>query len=551
MKKELEELSKTTDVLKEFKSRVGQEDKTEDIEELIKEWKEEETNKQEDNKKINNSVENVALTEEIKKSNMDLGYLDDDATLELSDIELDKTVILDENAKSNEISDSDELTNKVKTFFTSNEKKLDDIDEKLNEGLIKRQNQKKYGLHLVLIVLVFLPIFITLLVIGQHSNELISKNMVNILYVLTGICSGLVLIGGILYLKNINIKYISRVNKIFKYIYMFFMTIYIICCATLLFLLYGPMNDFRDWLVTTAMATKDHQYYCKWFYNQNEIDEVFSRNYIKEPNESTDETLINVNGESDIEYANEYEKEVLTKDKDNDLYKIINFEVNGCKAYLAVIYDPSKIRVTTTDKIGVRGQYVTTMAKREQARVAINGAGFYDPGYTSSGGCPKGITIVNGKIVTNNEYGKVTNGGIIGFTNDNKLVLLKNTTAKEALAKGVRDAVSWGPFLIVNGKAAYTKGNGGWGYAARTAIGQREDGIVLLLVVDSNYNRTKGADMVDMTEIMQRYGAINASNLDGGTSSVMVVNGELISHPIDSALQNETRPIATSFVVSE
>ena len=231
--------------------------------------------------------------------------------------------------------------------------------------------------------------------------------------------------------------------------------------------------------------------------------------------------------------------------------KIINFEVNGCKAYLAVIYDPSKVRVTTTDKIGVRGQYVTTMAKREQAKVAINGAGFYDPGYTSSGGCPKGITIVNGKIVTNNEYGKVTNGGIIGFTNDNKLVLLKNTTAKEALAKGVRDAVSWGPFLIVNGKAAYTKGNGGWGYAARTAIGQREDGIVLLLVVDSNYNRTKGADMVDMTEIMQRYGAINASNLDGGTSSVMVVNGELISHPIDSALQNETRPIATSFVVSE
>ena len=225
MEKELEELSKTTDVLKEFKSRVGQEDKTEDIEELIKEWKEEETNKQEDNKKINNSVENVALTEEIKKSNMDLGYLDDDATLELSDIELDKTVILDENAKSNEISDSDELTNKVETFFTSNEKKLDDIDEKLNEGLIKRQNQKKYGLHLVLIVLVFLPIFITLLVIGQHSNELISKNMVNILYVLTGICSGLVLIGEILYLKNINIKYISRVNKIFKYIYMFFMTI--------------------------------------------------------------------------------------------------------------------------------------------------------------------------------------------------------------------------------------------------------------------------------------------------------------------------------------
>lgn len=551
MEKELEEISKTTDVLKEFKSRVGQEDKTEDIEQLVKEWKKEELNKQDDNKKVDDPCENVVLTEEIKKSNMDLGYLDDDTTLELSDIELDKTVILDDNIQANGASTSNELTNKVEVFFTSNEKSSDEINMELNEGLIKRQKQKKYGLHLILIVLVFVPIFITLLMIGQHSNELISKNMLNILYVLTGICSGLILIGGILYLKNIKIKYISRINKIFKYIYMFFMTIYILCCATFLFLLYGPINDFRDWLVTTAMATKDHQYYCTWFYNQNEIDEVFSRNYIKEPNESTDETLVNVNGESDIEYANEYEKEILTKDEGNDLYKIINFEVNGCKAYLAVIYDPSKIRVTTTDKIGVRGQYVTTMAKREKAKVAINGAGFYDPGYTSSGGCPKGITIVNGKIVTNNEYGRVRNGGLIGFTNDNKLVLLKNVTANEALAKGIRDAVSWGPFLIVNGKAAYTKGNGGWGYAARTAIGQRADGIVLLLVVDSNYNRTKGADMVDMTEIMQRYGAINASNLDGGTSSVMVVNGELISYPIDSALQNETRPIATSFVVTE
>ena len=98
-------------------------------------------------------------------------------------------------------------------------------------------------------------------------------------------------------------------------------------------------------------------------------------------------------------------------------------------------------------------------------------------------------------------------------------------------------------------KKSFIKGNGGWGQAPRTAIGQRKDGIILMLVVDSNYNRTKGADMGDMTDIMVKYGAINASNLDGGTSSVMVVNGKLISHPIDSSLKNETRPVATAFVV--
>ena len=304
------------------------------------------------------------------------------------------------------------------------------------------------------------------------------------------------------------------------------------------------------------MATMNHKKYCMWFYNQKEIDEVFSRNYIEEPEGSSDEDLIttskieeDVVEEKKIEYANEYEEAVLTKNDENDIYKIINLEVNGCKAYLAVIYDPSMVHVTTTDKVGVRGQYVTTMAKRENAYVAINGAGFYDPNYSSSGGCPKGITIVNGKVVTNNEYGRAASGGLIGLTKDNKLVLLRNITAKEALDRGIRDAVSWGPFLIVNGKAAYTKGNGGWGYAARTAIGQRADGIILFLVVDSNYNRTKGADMGDMTDIMVKYGAINATNLDGGTSSVMAVNGELISHPINSSLKNETRPIATAFVV--
>ena len=109
------------------------------------------------------------------------------------------------------------------------------------------------------------------------------------------------------------------------------------------------------------------------------------------------------------------------------------------------------------------------------------------------------------------------------INNDNKLVLIKQATAAKAKSMNVRDGVSWGPFLIVNGKKSFMKGNGGWGYAARTAIGQRSDGIILLLVVNSNSTRTKGADMVNLTEIMSNYGAVNAANLDGGTSSVMIL----------------------------
>lgn len=466
----------------------------------------------------------------------ELDYDDEENTIEVNDIEF--------NINNLDKSEKDNIVKQL--YLLHAEEELEDV---------KSMKKKKYsiGIKLIFISLIFLPMLITLFVIGLHSNELITKSLHKIIFVFI-IIFGIMFITGIM--KSIFNKKskTKKVRAVFKYIYAAFMTFYIFGCTLLLILLYGPVNDFRDWLVTTAMATMDHKHYCTWFYNQKEIDEVFSRNYTQEPEGSTDSSLINTGDETKPvvkTYKNEYERAVLEKDNEDDLYKIINLTVNGCKGYLAVIYDPSMVHVATTDRVGVRGQYVTTMAKREKALVAINGAGFHDPNYTSSGGCPKGITIVNGKIITNNEYGRPATGGLIGLTKDNKLVLLKGVTAQQAINQGVRDAVSWGPFLVVNGKSAFTKGNGGWGYAARTAIGQRADGIILMLVVDSNYNRTKGADMGDMTDIMVKYGAINATNLDGGTSSVMAVNGELISHPIDSALQNETRPVATSFVVKK
>ena len=341
------------------------------------------------------------------------------------------------------------------------------------------------------------------------------------------------------------------------------MTLYMLCYFDVLVVLYGPSNTFKEWIITTAMQTMNHQYLCKWFYSNEEINYILSQNYVLESGESTNPDLIDVKKEK-IVYENEYEEAVLKRDNPDDPYKIINFEVNGCKAYLAVIYDPTTVKVATTNRLGVYGQYVTSMAKDHNAILAINGGGFYDPGNSSAGGTPTGITIVDGKIVTNGEYGTdVQSGGIIGFDDKGVLYLLKNKTAQEAINMGITNAVSWGPFLIVNGEPSFIKGNGGWGYAARTAIGQREDGIVLFLVVDSNATRTNGADMVDLTEIMQNYGAINAANLDGGTSSVMVLPKKAavkyrsdctdeycyINDPIDGGLYHSTRAIADSFIV--
>lgn len=337
--------------------------------------------------------------------------------------------------------------------------------------------------------------------------------------------------------------------NLWKKILIVCLSLAIIGLSTGLFLLYGPFAGFRNWLITTAMTTLNHQYFATWFYDDATIEQVMNNNAVIESGESTNtdevEIVAILNEEN---YENEYEEAILKKENQDDLYKVIKIEGKGYSGHLVAVYDPSKISVCTTKYLGNKGQYLVDMAKDNHAVVAINGGGFYDPNYNSLGGTPQGIVIKDGKIVTNRIYKK--SGGIIGFTNENKLVLGK-MTAKEALNKGVRDAVTFGPFLIVNGKPSFIKGNGGWGTAPRTAIGQRKDGIVLFLVIDGRMIGRPGADMVDLTEIMQNYGAYNAANLDGGTSCGLVVDGRLINDPINGNGKHKTRMIATGFIVKE
>ena len=339
-------------------------------------------------------------------------------------------------------------------------------------------------------------------------------------------------------------------KQLWKKILLIFAILMVLGIAIFAFLLYGPYSGFREWLITTAMTTMRHQYLATWFYDDETIQEVLDKNKVQEVNEITDTNTIVVNKSENtqVEYANEYERAVLEKDPGNDDYKIIEIEGKGYSGYLAVIYDPSRVKTVYTKKLGTSGQYLTTMAKDNDALIAINGGGFDDPNFNSNGASPLGITFSGGKLITSKSYSG--SGGIIGFTEDDKLVLGK-MTVKQAQEMKIRDAVTFGPFLIVNGKPSSVLGNGGWGTAPRTVIGQRKDGIVLFLVIDGRTVTRPGADMNDLIEIMQNYGAYNAANLDGGTSSVMVVNGEIINDPIDSTGAHKTRFISTGFILTK
>ena len=348
---------------------------------------------------------------------------------------------------------------------------------------------------------------------------------------------------------NKNKSHKKRKNNILKKILITFAILIILGVSSLGILLYGPNHTFRDWLITTAMTTMTHQWIAYLFYSEDTVNDVMANNKVEEINEDTDTDAIVVGVEEKPQYENDYERQILEKDNSSDSYKLIKISGKGYSGYLAAIYDPSKIHTLVTAKIGKSGQYLTTMAKNNKAVVAINGGGFDDPNYSSNAANPLGVTYSNGKQYTSYYYAGA--GGIIGFDNNDKLVLSSKCTTESAKKLGIRDCVTCGPFLIVNGKASTVVGNGGWGTAPRTAIGQRKDGIVLFLVIDGRMVGRQGADMDDLIDIMQNYGAVNAANLDGGTSTAMTINYELINDPVDSSGAHKTRFISTGFGLIE
>ena len=313
----------------------------------------------------------------------------------------------------------------------------------------------------------------------------------------------------------------TKTSKVWIILFGFLDVIAIGC----LFLMYGPISYFRNLWVTSAMTTMTHQYLAYVFFDSNQVKNIMANNIVIESEESTNKEDINVSGEDTGSYSSIYEEQILKRDEGNDLYKVIDIEGNNYKGHLLVIYDPSRIDLVQAPNLKYGGKQLPTLVQLNDGVAGINASGF---NYSEETGyIPSGIVIMDGKVAWDAPLPRY--GGIIGFTDDNVLVLTKSTS-EEAINMGIRDAVSFGPFLIVNGEPSQFKGNGGYGIAPRTAIGQRKDGIVLMLVIDGRRpGHSLGVDMVELTNIFLRYGAYNASNLDGGGSSSIVVNGEVLS----------------------
>ena len=341
-------------------------------------------------------------------------------------------------------------------------------------------------------------------------------------------------------------KVVKIVGKTFSFIGITLLIIVLTLILTIYFICHGPSKSAQELFVTTILETGQLKFLANVFMSDKDIQEIVNKNSLKEMDSEVDGNLINVGGTSN--------KELI------EIYKVSG---NNYEGTMMVINDPSKISLATTYPWGEYGKELDKLVTESGAIAGINGGLYYSD--ANKGGRPLGVTVSNGEI-QDMSLG-ATGLHLIGFDNENILRIIDisnmNRSEIENLieTEGIRDAVSFQEEasdannhfvkLIINGEKRELNGMGS-GANPRTAIGQREDGSVLFLVTDGRgKNGHLGATAADLIEVMSEYGAVNAANVDGGSSSTMYYNGEYLMTSVTFYYSNSSWRLPTAFVVKE
>ncbi len=304
----------------------------------------------------------------------------------------------------------------------------------------------------------------------------------------------------------------------------------------------GPSTHLRDQFVPSVMESSAGGVLAKMILSDEEIEAILNSNKTQAFTDITDTTLVNAMA-AEQNKKSQANAAVNELDPDGDGIEVHDISGPMYHGKMLVIYDPSRIMVATIDNYNHNGAGLTLkqLIDKYDGVGGINGGQYEDTNGMGIGGWPEGIVISEGKLRMGYKSGTYD---VYGLTKQNVLVVGR-MTAQHALDIGVRDAVSFGPALIVNGVAAKYSGAGG-GLNPRTAIGQREDGAILLLVIEGRKTSSMGATMADLIKVMQDFGAVNAANLDGGMSSAMwLYDDELVS----SSSIRVSRQMPTAFII--
>ena len=308
------------------------------------------------------------------------------------------------------------------------------------------------------------------------------------------------------------------------------LSILIILVAAVTLIFYGPSTTARDMLVLTSLETSAMKFLPHLYFSQSAIDTI----------------IINNSAHDTDQISNGDDITIPTDDLDLEKIEIVDIKGATFIGKLMIVNDPSRIYVGTIGTFAPEkgGKRLLDVVKSDGAIGGINGGAFQDVGGVGNGGMPIGIVIKNGVVLINSPAGD--KNILIGLDNQHKLVIGK-MTAQEALDRGVVEAVTFGPALVINSELQGLGGTAG-GLNPRTAIGQRADGAILLLVIDGRQPTSLGASFKDVADVMIKYGAVNAAALDGGSSTLMVYQDQILNQ---TSLLTGPRRIPTFFLVSK
>lgn len=316
--------------------------------------------------------------------------------------------------------------------------------------------------------------------------------------------------------------------------------------AVMALLCYGPSPTAGDLFVTSVMETSALKFLANVYFTGDEIEDILERNSVVSYEEETDTSLVVYVPPApkpvDDDTAPQDEVE------EDPVVELVDITGGSYTGYMMIIKDPSRVTLgLSVNSFSGRGAGKTLqqIVEHYEAIAGVNGGAFVDPNGSGNGGTPDGVVISNGKVLWNKIESSTNCTTLIGLTYDNKLYISNKVNAKRALENGVRDAVTFGPALVINGEPVSLKGRSS-GMNPRTCIGQRADGALLLVMVNGRKANSLGATLSDLVDLMMDCGAVNAANLDGGSSSGIVYDGEYLNLPPTAT---GMRRIPTSFIV--
>ncbi|RAV06637.1 hypothetical protein DQG13_00460 [Paenibacillus sp. YN15] len=276
----------------------------------------------------------------------------------------------------------------------------------------------------------------------------------------------------------------------------------------------------REWMAQTVITTQ-HRSWAWMFVGGEKRDRMVAQLHLDRELMGTERQnfdMINVGGSTKT-----------VKRTAEELIKVEDISAPLWKGKKMYVYDPRAIRVVVPSKSG-EGERISSMVERTGAYAGINGGGFVDPDGLGNGFAPIGFIISGGEILYTDQDGSIAQH-VVGFTKEGVLVVGKYTI-DQLLEMGISEAVMFYPRVIANGKGLITSGDGGWGRGPRTAIGQKEDGTVVIMVIDGRQTHSVGATLKEIQDLMLEEGVVNAGFLDGGASSELVTQADgLITKP--------------------